>query len=185
MRIRIFSNFDTSYKNKTVAKYTNQYGEENICFMSKSKLFWFLYIFLPLFIYFVGSALIIWWLYSFFDMNGVYYVGIPVLVLWLIALSKPVILHYIDYKMDFTIVTPKALIRYNQHWIIDRHIKTIDAVNLRTVFIQQKWLLYSIFNNWDIIFLSEWEKAYGEIRLEYIYKPEKNRRIIAKIIRGI
>jgi len=44
-------------------------------------------------------------------------------------------------------------------------------------------LLYSIFNNGDIIFLTEGDAANnGEITLRWVPKPEKRRKEIARVM---
>jgi len=98
----------------------------------------------------------------------------------------PLFKNYIEYKMDFAIVTPKLLITYDQQWIFRRFIKTINAENIKTISVERTGFFYSIFNNWDLTFLSEWsELEHWEITLHYLYKPERHRHAIAQILNRV
>ena len=59
----------------------------------------------------------------------------------------PVIGKYIDYKMDFIVVTPESLMLYDQGGIFHREEITIGVLNIKTISIRKDKLLYSIFDN--------------------------------------
>ena len=107
------------------------------------------------------------------------------LILALLFSMGPLVMIYIEYKMDFSIVTPNLLIRYDQMWFFKRSIMTINALNIKTISVVKEWVFYSIFNNGDIVFLSEWDMEHGEIILHYIQKPEKIRHMIAKVLKRL
>ena len=67
----------------------------------------------------------------------------------------PIVGKFIDYKMDFIIVTPDLLIMYDQAGLFKKNVITVNEKSLKTVSVKRPGLLYSIFNNGDIIFLSE------------------------------
>ena len=62
----------------------------------------------------------------------------------------------------------------------------INVQNIRAISIKKEWLLYSIFDNGDIIVLTEWDsnavKDGGEIVLRWIPRPEKRKNQMVKII---
>lgn len=98
------------------------------------------------------------------------------------VLFFPIIGKYIDYKMDFIIVTPESLMMYDQHGLFKRDTITLSVLNIKTISIQKDKLLYSIFNNGDIVILSEADIPFGEVKLRWVPRPEKRRNQIANII---
>ena len=88
-----------------------------------------------------------------------------------------------DYYMDFALVTPKSLIMFNQTGILKRDMVTVDVDKIKTISVRKRYLLYSVFNNWDLIFLSEWDSDnFWEITLFFIPHPESKKEIISNII---
>jgi len=54
-------------------------------------------------------------------------------------------------------------------------------VDIKSVIVRKKWILYSIFNVWDIIFLSEWDQEKTELSLNYVSDPEEKKAKIIEI----
>lgn len=85
--------------------------------------------------------------------------------------------------MDFVIVIPDSIIMYEQWGIFKKNVITISSQSIKTISIQKAGLLYSIFDNGDIIILTEWDAEHnGESILRRVPKPEKRRNQIVKII---
>jgi hypothetical protein len=84
--------------------------------------------------------------------------------------------------MDFIIVTPESLMMYDQHGLFKRDVVTIGVLNIRTISIEKDKFLYSLFDNGDIIVLSESNVEYGKVTLRRVPRPEKRRNQIANII---
>jgi hypothetical protein len=105
--MKIFSNFDTNYKTTTVAKYIEEYGSDNILVVQRSKLFAWLYVRVPSIVYTIVAALIIYAMWVWLSIEIINrFVVIIVIISW-ISLMIPVVKKYIDYTLDFGIVTPK------------------------------------------------------------------------------
>lgn len=85
--------------------------------------------------------------------------------------------------MDFCIITPTQVERYDQTGILQRDVNVLDADKIKSVKINKKGLLYSLYNNGDIIFMSEGDTQQGEIRLNYINKPEKAKKAILTVLK--
>lgn len=181
--MKIFSNFDTRLKKKTLEKYQKEYWVDKVIMLWKSGLFRFLKIFLPMFFYLLVLAGAVRLAYIMFDdSNHVIYAWIVVFVL-LLLVSWPIIKHYMDYKMDFAVMTPESLIMFNQTWFFKRDTAAIDIDKIKTISITKRSLMYSIFNNWNMIFLSEWDnKNFWEVTLLFIFRPEEKREKISAII---
>lgn len=72
---------------------------------------------------------------------------------------------------------------YDQEGIFNKKVITLNEKSIKTISIERRGFLYSIFNNWDIIFLAEGDVTeHGDIKLKWIPKPEKRRDQIAKIM---
>lgn len=182
--MKLFSSFDTKKKEKTTARYIQDFGEQNILVVSKSKIYWVLYILLPTLLYLSIETVIIyvllelswWWIFMYFII--IFAVIALVVFLW------PIIKNYISYKMDFLIVTPISIIKYDQEWFFERDVKTINVQNLQTIRTKKSNRIRSIFNIGDILFIAESaEFGSGEwnIEIHYIYKPETIKHKILNI----
>ncbi len=181
--MRIFSNFDTKLKKRTVKKYQQRFGKNKVLLIVKWRLFLLLKVIFPFFAFLLSAGVVLI-LFSVFVWKKVMLYGwVPLVSLGFFIILWPLLRRYIEYKMDFAIATPKMLITYKQRWILRRTIRTINTDNLKTVSVEKKWFRYSISNTGDLIFLSEWaDVRHGEIVLYYIHKPEKCRYRIAHIL---
>jgi hypothetical protein len=70
---------------------------------------------------------------------------------------------------------------YDQKWLLNKKVITLNEKSIKTISVERAGFLYSIFNNWDIIVLSEWDMDHWEITLKWIPRPEKRKKQIAKI----
>lgn len=179
--MKIFSNFDTKLKQKELEKYKQEFWTENIILIWKSRLFKLLKIIIPLTFLLLFIAWFLYLMYYWLWYNALIYAWAPlswiIIIFWLI----PIIKSSIDYHMDFMIITPKLFIKYNQEWLFKRDYMTTYVVDVKTVIVKKKWILYSLFDVWDIIFLSEWDQERTELSLWYVSNPEEKKWIIINI----
>lgn len=76
-----------------------------------------------------------------------------------------------DLEMDFSIIVPWRIIFYNQSWIL-RNLVTINSDKIKTITSKFANFLWSLFNYWDIVILTEWDTAnMWEMRLFFISHP--------------
>ena len=126
----------------------------------------------------------VWLIFLFFYIFDYTYLRLIVLIVLLI--STPffvfVVGKYIDYKMDFCIINPDALIEYNQTGVFTKKVTTINEKSVKSVTIERNWFLYSIFDNGDLVFFSEWDEDHGDVTLRYVKNPEKQRIQIERIM---
>ncbi len=189
----IISTFDPKFQKKTLRKNIERYWEDKIIHIKKSKLFYWTKIVLPASFW---TAVLIFALTMVVGNIEAYWLLITIVILfvllWLIPIFR-VIKFYLDYKMDFVIVNPHSLIRYNQEWFFKRISKTIDLKDIRSTSVRKSWLMNSIFNNGNLLFLSEaWEREdeesmrVGEIVFRYVYHPDlvnsRVNKLLAKIV---
>lgn len=180
--MKIFSNFDTKLRETTFLEYQERYGVDNVLCFWRSKLYYIIKVALPfillLFITIFGLIFFYKWL------GGDYFAYLLTAIIIInIVFIFPVIGKYIDYKMDFIIVIPHAIMMYEQWGIFKRNVSTISAQSIKSISIKKSWLLYSIFDNGDIIILTEGDtERNGEIMLRRIPRPEKRKNQIVKIV---
>lgn len=182
--MRIFSSFDTKLRQKKLKEAQDLYGADKVMVLSKSGLFLFLKVVPKLlgFIIIVVTIIVSNWIFWISQERYTIYVLIGVIFV-LLTFAWPIIKHIVDYYMDFALVTPKSLIMFNQTWIFKKDMATVDVEKIKTILIKKRNFLYSIFNNWDLIFLSEWDSNnFWEITLYFIPRPEEKKEKISNII---
>ncbi|NOZ43745.1 MAG: hypothetical protein GXP45_00985 [bacterium] len=135
--MRIFSNFDTKLKERTLARYQDEFGKDKVVFLVKGKLFTLVKIYFPFFAYLIPSLGILYLFEYLLGEAWFLYGGVPLIILGFFLILGPLLRRFIEYKMDFSIVTPKFLITYNQRGLFDREIKTINTSNIRTVSVEK------------------------------------------------
>lgn len=179
--MRIFSNFDTKLRSKCKLEHSDKYWEENVLCFGRSRLYFFVKIFFPILFLLITSGFATLAFYYIFGVDYIIYFALATFVLSLFFYI-PIFGKFIDYKMDFILVTPDYLMMYDQAWILNKKVVTVNEKSIKTISVERKWLLYSLFNNWDIIVLSEWDMVHWEITLKRIPKPEKRKSQISKIL---
>jgi len=181
--MKIFSNFDTTIRRMKFQEYQEQFGPENVIMFGRSKLYRVIKVVIPTFFLIAATVLGLVWLYSRLWSDYMLYFVIAFALFDLVRLF-PIIGKYMDYKLDFIIVTPDLLIMYDQWGIFNRNIISTNEKSIKTISVKKTWLFYSIFNNGDLIFLTEWDTTGGggEITLRRVPKPEKRRKEIARIM---
>ena len=186
--MKIFSNFDSERKKEAYKEMIEKYGEENVLVLKKSLLFLFVKVIFPVFWWFIAvfclRILIYINLWDYVTIKILFTIFMLLLYRFILTISS-VVKYYIDYKMDFSVVTPEYLTRYNQTWFFKRDIKSSYVRNIKTITIIKNSIWYNIFNNWNLIFLSEWdrEKWDWEIVLHYLQNPEDKKKEITRIMK--
>ena len=184
----IISTFDPKFQKKTISKNIERYWSENILHITKSKLFFWLKILIPTI--FLTSILItlLTLVLMYLEVERlIITLIITVLIGWIVPMLK-VLKLYLDYKMDFVVVNPRSLIRYNQEWFFKRISKTIDLKDIRSTSVRKAWFINSIFNNGELVFLSEaggmWTETTraGEIVFRFVYHPDLRNSQVNKLL---
>ena len=186
--VKIFSNFDTSlYKNILSAK-QKEFGSIDVLGIRKWYIF-FIFNILPLVLWVVLLLVGIRIFPLIIDTHTIFpefvLLGLQIFfsVLFMLYFWPSITGLYIDYKMDFTIITPIELISYNQSNLFTRSSKTIKVNNIKTISLDKSGLVKSIFNYGTLIFLSEWdEEGKGELDIFYVSAPEKVKDEASRIL---
>ena len=181
--MKIFSNFDTGLKQRIFSEYQVAHGNENVLCFGRSMLYRIYKVVFPFLLVVLFGVLGSMFFYYRFDGNYFGYIAIVFGIMCILFIS-PIVRKYIDYKMDFVIVIPNAIMIYDQWALFKRDVITISAQSIKTISVQKSWLFYSIFDNGDIVILTEGGDVdhNGESILRRIPKPEKRRNQIVKIV---
>ena len=193
--MKIFSNFDTQRKIDAYQEMVEKYWKDNVLVLNKSFLFLFVKVLFPsiwgFIVIFALRAVVFFSMEDMIEVQIIFSVFMLLLYIFLLTMTS-VIKYYIDYRMDFSLVTPEYLTRYNQTGFFKRDIRSSYVRNIKTVSIVKNDPLYNIFDNWNLIFLSEgdrgwtwekWDKWDWEIILHYIKNPEEKKKEITKIMK--
>lgn len=178
-----FSTFDPWLKQQELTYYQDLFGDAGVKLITRSFLFSLIKIILPA-LFFVLLIIFILWFTEWIDSSGsaLTFVWLPLTVFIIAAMVFRLGKLYIDYTMDFTIVTPEQIISYDQTFVLNRFVRTMQTSKIKTVSISKSWLIYSLFDNGDISFLSEWDQAEGEITLDWIKDPEAIKRTVLHLV---
>lgn len=180
--MKIFSNFDTKLRQKTFEEYQESYGVDNVLCFWRSQLYLIYRVIFPLISVSFFTILGLVFFYQRLDGNYFGYIITAITIVDVVFLF-PVIGKYFDYKMDFIIVIPNSIMMYDQWGFFKRDVRTVSAQSIKTISINKSWLFYSMFDNGDIIILTEGDTEHdGEIKFRRIPKPEKRKNQIVKII---
>lgn len=179
----IFSTFDPKFQNQILKKSIDEYGRENVIHIRKSKLFLWWVVIARSILWFLTFVAVITLIIMFVPEKFVWLiVGLCFITLgiWSIPLFK-IIRYLLDYLYDFSIITPQSFIRYDQTGFFKRTSKVIDLTHIRSVSVEKAWFRNSIFNNWNIVVLSEWWDSWWpreskedpwKIFFRYVKNPE-------------
>lgn len=180
--MKIFSNFDTDMDKRLYWKAVKRFGKQNVMLIHRDKIYFWFNIFLPAFLFlFVSGICIILWFY--YEVNNtIWRIIFWIIILWAIPLKYNLLIKYLDYRMDFCLVTPIEISFYNQSWVFSRNSRSLNTSKLKTITSSKAWFFRGLLNFGSMRFLTEWNDEAGEIELTYIKDPDRKRGKINKII---
>lgn len=185
--MKLFSNFDTKLSQDLLKEAKLNYGEEKVIYIRRDVIYLIIKRLPPLFlfvimivpsIYIYSKLSILQSNISNFVISSIIFI-ISIITLYLLYYN---IGRYIDYKMDFVIITPKNITSFDQTGIFHRTSISLDIEKIKTINIDANGRLSSVFSFGNIIFLSEWDTEHGDITLKYITHPEQLKKQIEEII---
>jgi len=124
--MKIFSTFDTQFKQKILDEVKKEFGDNQVMEITHGKFYYYFVVILPAVFLVIGMILYLVLLFYVgekvsSDLKVFYYIVGLLLFLFIFGpLSLKIIKRYIDYILDFVVVTPKELIYYNQEGILSR-----------------------------------------------------------------
>ena len=181
--MKIFSSFDTQYKKKLITDKQSQFGSENVHLVWKSGLFLFVKVYFPIIVSLILGILTAIFVHIFLQINYELSSIIWIIMAFFMIIPYRIIKHYIDYKMDYCIITPFEIILAEQSGVFKRQLRTLDATKIKSISIYKRSTIKSIFNNGVIVFMSDGDdNNLWEIQIDYIYNPEEHKNNINRIL---
>ncbi len=99
---------------------------------------------------------------------AILHVGLNVILL---VLAWAIIKRFIDFEMDFMIVTKNEIESFNQTGIFKRKVVSLDMQKFRTITTYKEWFWRSLFNIGSLTILSEGSSdSPWEIKFHYIHR---------------
>lgn len=182
--VKILSNFDTKFPQLMYQQYVDIYGSRNVLLVRRSFVYMVYRIIIPL----LSMMLLLWgmlslgiWLSQFFGI-GIEWIFLVISIIIAAVVFWKVIGASIDFFLDFTIVTPRFVMEYDQLGVFGRTARSLDSKKIKSVRVDKKWFLKSLFNYGDILFYGEWDTQIPEIAIKFIYNPLVLRDKITRLI---
>ena len=181
--MKILSNFNTTLEKDLLREYQQVFGKDKVMSIHKSKLFYRRYVWGPVVIYIMLLIVSVGITFGYEMPHPL----IPRIVLGIFALYAVILFfkvahRWVDYKMDFLIVTPKEITKYDQSGVLERHIEQLHADKIKSISLSKKWFLQSIFDIGTISLLAEWDNDKGDIVMDYVDAVEAEKRKISHVL---
>jgi membrane protein YdbS with pleckstrin-like domain len=169
--MKLLSNFDTQLKQQLYQESVEQFDTEHVLLIQRSRFFYWTRVWVPM----IALLLMIFW-----AIAALYYFQIrevPILItigLVLLALLyqawRGVWPDYVDYSMDFMIVTPQEVMMYDQDGVLHRSSQRIHVRNIKNITTSKTGFLQSLFDLGTITFISELgdHEGQGEISMDMV-----------------
>lgn len=187
--MKIFSNFDTNLEQKLCEEYGQIFGHDNVVVLHKTKWYLYNHVRFP-YVWFLLFALIVTNIvYGWLFLPDTFVV--PVVVEWLLWAVVAIYFlhtvihsfkHYVNYKMDFLVVTPKEVIKYDQEGVWQRSVEKLSTKHVKSVTISKDGFFASFLDIWSIYFLAEGEDVRGMLSIEHVDAVEWKEKIIRHIL---
>jgi hypothetical protein len=186
--MKLWHALDTKLFQKTYLEYCKTYWVSNIYASRKSKMYLWIYV-IPWFIFMSFlTTFIIWIVIQWFDKTTSLQMMVLFIIIWIIItilLDVNLIRRYINYRCDFTIVTPTDILNYDQLGIFTRNIRSIPKSKISSIATLREWFMHNIFNTGTLSILMLWWSEDWTIKIKFVHKPDKTREIIMSIINSI
>lgn len=175
--VKVLSNFDTKAPTKNYANAVQEYGFDNVVFVRRYGIYLLLHVFVPIFISIISSIWAVYffiqtwdeWISRLLDYAGGAFLSVVTITLLVFALAR-----YLNYLLDYTIITPEYVAEYNQSGIFQRTITTIEIDKIKTINFTSSGILWSLFNYWKVDILLEWDESWrGDLTIEFVFNPEE------------
>ena len=135
--MKIFSNFDTWLPKKLYAEAVEKYGEENVCFIRRDRIYLRLRVYIPMFFALATIVLILLVMYAWTDNGVVRWLGWLAIVILVILIKILLYNKLTDYYLDFTIVSPNHITAYDQEGVFHRSTKAMDMSKVKSINVQK------------------------------------------------
>jgi membrane protein YdbS with pleckstrin-like domain len=177
--VRIFSNFDTKFKEKVIAKRLESFQQEELIVITRSHFYFLFRVVLPL-VLLLTLAVGMFLFFQRYSISG--YVFFALALVWLLVIWFRVVHKLLKYLYDFTIIDPLGVTTYKQKGILRSFLKQIPANRIRSIQICRNNILENIFAYGSLDILTDfadnmhiWEEdeSPSVIGMTYVDQPYK------------
>lgn len=191
--MRILNNFDTGLKDREYEEAVSKFWEKNVILIQRYISYWIIRWLFPIFIFICFSILVVYILYINIEtLSFLFYILLWIWVIVSIMFIYHTIRIFIDYKMDFSIITRDEILTHKQNWIFSSRYKNFPTFQLKSVYSRRKGILGNIFWYWEIIFTTDawredhnspWEDSSGsgKIVMTFVFAPNETRKKIVDL----
>ena len=110
-------------------------------------------------------------------------VWIFILNLLFLFITIKILKIFIDFEMDFIIVTKDEIESFDQAGLFKRKVVSLDIKKIRSITTEKDWFFKSLFNIGSLKILSEWDTEHKwEIRFNYIHRLWKLKKAVLDLI---
>jgi len=187
--MRLLSSFDTQQERQVVDECVNEYWPDKVFVIHRDYIFFLFHVTLPAIFFLILMigwvllwAVLSWFLEWEFELTILWIFFLWAFLVALLMVAWKLLKLFIDYKMDFTVVTPEKIISYNQTGLFTRASRSIDTNKIKTISVDKNWIRKSIFNYWTIVVLTEWDTENWDIKLYYVHNPDITQKRISDLI---
>lgn len=189
--MKIFNNFDTNFKRSEYEEAVEKHWKKWALLIQRTFAFWVINWVIPLLIF--VAVLIPLILIHFRFLKEISYLS--VFFTWFIIVFslfafRFVFNAYLDYKMDFTIITNEWIFTFKQLWIFNSKNKDLPAWKIRSISSTRQWMLWNIFWYWNIEVITDWSLTTRDedwrhqgwkMIMTYVKKPNSTRKQIIDV----
>lgn len=177
--MKIFSNFDTKFKEKLVRRKKTTFKEEDIIVIIRSKYYFFFQVLCPFIVFLLLAIGVFIFLQKY---NISWYIAIALILVWILVVWFKVVHKLLKYLYDFTVIVPRGIITYKQKGILFSYLKEIPANRVRSIQVSRNAFLGNVF--WygsvdlltdftDNMHIGEEDEAPSVIWMTYVDMPYK------------
>lgn len=167
--MKILSNFDTWRAEQLLKEAEHWFGEGNAMLIRRSALYFYQKIWIPVFGYLViliiGAYMVLMVEWVPVEAQRAF-LGLMVFIalLMFMKLWK----RRVDYKMDYLLITPKEITKYDQWGMFHRDVENIPVNKIKSISLGKHWFFQSLFDIGSLTFLAEWDADEWDIVMDYI-----------------
>lgn len=193
--MRIFNNFDTELKSKEYREAVNSHWKENVILVERYISYWIFKGILPTIRFLIGISIYSYWVFYAFSMNSTFgFVLLTIAIISSLFFLYYLLNTYIEYKMDFTIITKDWINTYKQMWIFNSQFKNLPSSKIRSIQASREWIFWNIFGYWYVEFLTDgslssldktWRHQAWKTKLKHVSKPNDLRKKVNNLCIGI
>lgn len=182
--MRFFSNFDTGMEKQLVDEYKQAFGDDKVVSVHLSRWYYISRVVAPyvLFAILFCVGLYVVYMFEYEGQEIVRLLFLAIFVIYLLVVMKMTSSKYVDYTMDFLIVTPKEIIKYNQSGMFTRESETIHVDKIKSVSVSKHGVLNSFFDIGTIIFMAEGDDDKWDVVMPYVDAVESVEKQIRHVM---